>query len=72
MANTPQDPQPDIVADDAIDDEAAERLPTREVMSIINPSGGAMFGPPHDPGDPPMSTDPGDASTDQGIDEQNP
>jgi len=59
MGNPPQEPQPDIVDEDGIDDEAAERLPTREVMSIINPSGGVMFGPPHEPGDPPMSPDDG-------------
>lgn len=58
---------------DEVDDEAATVLPSREAMSIIDPSfvtrlipGGMQAEPPHD------TADPNTATTDQGIDENNP
>jgi hypothetical protein len=46
--------RPNAADEDAIEQEAAEPLPTRDVLSIVNPSGG-MFGSPPAPSDPPFA-----------------
>jgi hypothetical protein len=61
MTNDP-DTEKDAEEDDAIEQEEAAPLPTREVMSIVDPSAAAKLfpGEPIDPG----------MTTGQGVDER--
>jgi hypothetical protein len=62
VGNMPKESRPDPADEDAIEQEAAQQLPTREVLSIVNPSGG-MFGSPPSPSDPPFAPETSGAET---------
>jgi hypothetical protein len=65
MGTKPQDPK--NIDEDEIENESAAPLPSREAMSIIDPTPGPKI--PYQP--PDGFEDPG-FTTDQGIEERNP
>jgi hypothetical protein len=67
MGTKPQDPK--NIDEDEIENESAAPLPSREAMSIIDPTPGPKI--PYQPPDGFAAEDPG-FTTDQGIEERNP